>query len=131
MLSKIELEDLANNRLEDANVLMIANRFDAAVYLCGYAVELGLKHRICKTLDWEGFPSTTREFENFKSFKVHNLNVLLNLSGYERKIKTEYVEEWSIVNTWNPESRYTLAENLDRETVEEMISATTKLLEIL
>ena len=131
MISKIELEDLANNRLEDANVLMIANRFDAAVYLCGYAIELGLKHRICETLDWEGFPSTTREFENYKSFKVHNLNVLLHLSGFERKIKTEYVEEWSIVNTWNPESRYTLSENLDKETVEEMISATTKLLEIL
>jgi hypothetical protein len=36
--------------LIDAEVLLNAKRFDGSVYLCGYAIELGLKKRICETL---------------------------------------------------------------------------------
>jgi hypothetical protein len=35
-----------------------AERFDGAFYLSGYAVELALKARICRTLKWRATPST-------------------------------------------------------------------------
>jgi len=34
---------------------------DGATYLCGYAVEVALKFRICLTLNWPEFPSTGGE----------------------------------------------------------------------
>ncbi|MCB0065385.1 MAG: HEPN domain-containing protein [Caldilineaceae bacterium] len=68
-------------RLEDAEVLLAANRYDGAMYLCGYAVELALKARICRTLKWAGYPSTRKEFEGYQSLRTHDLKVLLHLSG--------------------------------------------------
>src|SRR5690349_9720166 len=107
MIPVKELDRLAKARLKDAQVLLVAGRYDGALYLCGYAIEIGLKLRICKTLKWAGFPATNKEFDNFKSFKVHNLDVLLSLTGMEAKIKSKYLAEWSAVTIWNPEARYT------------------------
>ena len=52
-----ELKKLVSARLKDAEVLYKGKRYDGAVYLCGYAVELILKAKICKTLRWPEFPS--------------------------------------------------------------------------
>jgi hypothetical protein len=76
------------------------------VYLCGYAVELALKARICKTLKWHGYPETNKEFERLTSFKVHDLDVLLRLTGRESAVKASFFVEWSAVAAWNPEARY-------------------------
>ena len=51
-------------------------RYDGSVYLCGYVIELLLKARICKTLNWDGFPSDSKEFQNLNNFKTHNLEIL-------------------------------------------------------
>ncbi len=50
MLDKKEVKKIARARLKDAEVLAASRRYEGAIYLCGYAVELGLKARICKTL---------------------------------------------------------------------------------
>ena len=73
---------------------MSADRYDGAIYLGGYVVELALKNRICVVLNWKGFPQTAGEFQNYKSFKTHNLDVLLSLSGVESKINSS-ICEWS------------------------------------
>lgn len=101
-----ELKKLFEDRLKDAEILMHAKRYDGAYYLCGYVIELALKRRICKTLNWEGYPNSNNEFKNLSSFKVHNLETLLYLSGKEKKIKKMFLAEWSIINEWNPETRY-------------------------
>lgn len=107
MISIKELKSLCQDRVNDAEALIKAKRYDGAYYLCGYAIELALKKRICKTLRWDhGYPSTENEFRNFKSFKTHDLDILLNLSGIENKIKKQFFSEWSIVNVWKPEIRY-------------------------
>lgn len=106
MLSRRELKQIARARLKDAEVLVGAKRYDGASYLCGYAVEVALKAKICETLKWKGFPSTRKEFENYQSFKTHSLDVLLALAGVEEKIKKRYLTEWSVVAEWDPEARY-------------------------
>lgn len=93
-------------RLKDAAALLQAKRYDGSVYLCGYAIELALKARICKTLKWAGYPETRKEFENLASFKVHDLDVLLKLTGREPAVKQNFFVEWSAVSEWNPEARY-------------------------
>lgn len=107
MLTRSELGKIARGRLRDAEVLLAAGRYDGAIYLGGYVVEIALKNRICKTLSWAGFPQKPNEFEGLQSFKVHKLSTLLRLSGVETKIKTRHMAEWSFVDSsWNPESRY-------------------------
>jgi hypothetical protein len=106
MLSRRELKQIARARLKDAEVLFGAKRYDGASYLCGYAVEIALKAKVCATLKWKGFPSTKREFDSYQSFKTHSLDVLLTLSGVEEKIKKRYLTDWSVVAEWDPEARY-------------------------
>lgn len=106
MLSTADLASIARTRLKDAKALLSRKRHDGAAYLCGYAVEIALKARIVKTLKWSGFPETGAEFEGYRSFKTHDLDVLVHLTGWEGKIKTTFLAEWSAVKQWNPESRY-------------------------
>lgn len=88
----------------DAEVLRAAHRFDSAIYLCGYAVEIQLKVAVCRTLGWAGFPSSRREFEDLRSFKTHDLVVLLHLSGREQEVSNLYPNEWKEVITWDREN---------------------------
>lgn len=131
MLSKTEVLQIAKARLKDAEILDKAKRYDGAVYLCGYAVELKLKYCICKALKWNGYPNTRKEFEEYSSFKTHNLSVLLSLSGRESKIKTGFLAEWSTVNTWDPEARYNVIGNVTKTDSQQMIHATQALLKAL
>ena len=108
MLPTQEIRKIASARLRDAEVLLGENRFDGAVYLCGYVVELALKARICKTLKWVGYPQTNSEFAGLASFKVHDLELLLRLSGRAGVIKSKHLAEWSAVLIWKPEDRYNL-----------------------
>ena len=90
MIAKTELKRIATARLLDAEALVIAQRFDGAIYLCGYAVEIALKVRICETLNWTEFPETSSEFQGLLSFKTHDVNILLRLSGAEERVKSSY-----------------------------------------
>lgn len=131
MLSRTELQNIARERLKDARVLLNAGRYDGAVYLGGYVVEVALKSRICKTLKWTGFPQTRSEFQSFLSFKTHDLDVLLRLSGLEAKIKTQYLAEWSAVAAWDPEARYNPMGNTSQTDAQLLIDAAKKLLKVL
>jgi HEPN domain-containing protein len=62
MATKTELRILAKARLKEAQILFEAKRYDAATYLCGYAMELALKARICQTLGYIHFPQSNKEF---------------------------------------------------------------------
>ena len=123
MISIQELKKIASARIKDAEALYQNNRFDGAVYLCGYAVELTLKAKICKTLKWTGFPSTNSEFQGLQSFKTHRLDMLLSLCGQESKIKTGYLADWSIVVNWDSETRYSIIGTISKTEASDMIES--------
>ena len=102
-----------------------------AGYICGYAVELTLKARICDTLNWPGFPQTAKEFANYTSFKTHNLDVLLSLSGREQIIKQSHLVDWSFVRQWNPEDRYRIAGGISAQDAQQFLASTTALLPVI
>ncbi len=131
MITKNELRKLASARIRDSQVLLAGGRFDGAVYLCGYAIELALKARICRTLKWPGYPSTKKEFDGFLSFKIHRLDLLLTLSGQELKIKTIHFADWSTVAKWDPELRYSLVGTASRQDAIDMINSAKTLMRIL
>lgn len=131
MIPAGELKKMARARLRDAQVLFDAKRFDGSYYIAGYAVELGLKARICRTLKWAEFPSTGSEFADLRSLKTHDLEVLRKLSGVEAKIRTKLTPEWSVVSNWNPEKRYQATGQATEAEAKDMLTCTKRILELL
>lgn len=128
MITTTDLSNLIQHRLLDAETLFNAERYDGAVYLCGYAVEIALKNKICETLNWTGFPSTANEFNTKKSLKTHSFDILLSFTGIEVDIKTNYFAEWSAVNTWNPEDRYNANSIIGKDDANLMIESAKTLI---
>ncbi|MFQ5792285.1 MAG: HEPN domain-containing protein [Acidobacteriota bacterium] len=131
MISVAELDNIALARLEDARALLAAGRFDGATYLCGYAVEVALKARICRTLNWPEFPRTGSEFQAYRSFQTHELDVLLRLSGQEPRIKQNHFALWNAVAVWKVESRYNVVGTAQQPDATAMIQAADQLLAVL
>lgn len=131
MIAADDLKHLARGRLRDAKALFRAGRYDAAAYICGYAVEVALKARICRTLKWPGFPESNKEFEHFQSFKTHRLGTLLSLSGQEERIRARYLPEWTLVSPWDPAIRYQLIGTTQREDARLMLEAVKVLVRAL
>jgi len=131
MISVAELDNIARARIEDAQALLTAGRFDGATYLCGYAVEVALKARICRTLNWTEFPSTGSEFQAYRSFQTHDLDVLLRLSGQGPRIMQNHFPLWNAVARWTVESRYNAVGVVQQPGTMAMIQAAEEMVEIL
>ena len=109
MLTVKQLREIARERIKDAEALFGAERYEGAMYICGYAVEIALKARICRTLRWPDYPQTNHEWSQnrkFSQFKTHSLSFLLSYSGREDLIKTQHGAEWDLIDAWDPNSRY-------------------------
>lgn len=128
-LKSEKLFELIEEKLADAQALYESGRYDGAFYICGYAVEIGLKKKICETLGWDEYPGNGKDPSKYTSFKTHDLEVLLSLSGVEKR-KVSFMAEWSIIMKWNPEIRYS-SEKQTPQDVKLMIEATKTLLKKL
>ena len=132
MIARRDLETIARSRLREAKVLFRSGHYDGAAYLCGYAIELALKVRICRHLKWNGFPENRGESKWASALKIHDLDALLELSGVQARIRSTYVGEWSIIyDTWTPEMRYQVIGSSNAATTLPMIQAATTLLRTL
>jgi HEPN domain-containing protein len=130
MLTRVELRRIARTRLRDAEVLFRGRRYSGAIYLCGYAIEITLKARICTTLHWPGFPESNSEWRDLTSFKTHDLDMLLRLSG-RQAIRTRYLADWSVVVGWEPESRYHRPGIVTPSEAKSMIESSRRLMRVL
>lgn len=131
MILVSDLDAIAAARLEDAKVLSNAARYDGALYMCGYCIELALKARICRALNWPDFPYTRREFEGLASFRTHDLDLLLRLAGQEANIKQNHFVNWNAIAIWNPEVRYKAIGSAAQGDVQAIITAAEALLRVI
>ena len=96
MISISELEKIANARLADAEWLLKGQRFDGAIYLCGYCLEIAFKVRLCRDASRSDFPETKDEFKSlgltrWKTHALDDLAELCNLNGVlKKKCKREF-----------------------------------------
>ena len=108
MLTKKDLEKLAQIRLEDAIFLLQQGRVSSAYYLAGYAVELALKACISKLMQADVIPD--KAFIN--AIYTHKLDNLLSTAGLrpqftvDSKANPQFAAYWAIVTKWSEESRY-------------------------
>jgi len=107
-MNRSDFIKLAELRLHEAKVLLDAEKFDGAYYLCGYIVECALKACIAKKTEEYDFPDLKQVTKSY----THNLENLMELSGlksdFDKEIETDtgFRGYWSTVKDWNENSRY-------------------------
>ena len=131
MIPVADLRHLARGRLRDAKALFRASRYDGSAYICGYAVEIALKARICRTLRWPGFPTSAKDFDGLQSLKTHRLEHLLRLTGREERIRLKHDAEWDELRVWDPERRYAPIGTTSRGSAESMLRAAEAILRVI
>src|SRR6476469_6282887 len=123
MLKRPDPRKIAQARLRDAQVRFHAKRYDGAFYLCGDALEVAFKARVCTTLRWQAFPATAGEFHGLTSFKTHDLEILLLLSGRHQQVRSKHATDWAVVVKWDPETRYRPIGSATAQQTQDMIDA--------
>jgi hypothetical protein len=108
MLTKADLQNLAQLRLDDALLLLQAGRSSSAYYLAGYSIELALKGCISKLIQPQVIPD--KAFVN--AIYTHKLDSLLATAALlpqfntDSKADPQLAAYWAITTKWNEESRY-------------------------
>jgi HEPN domain-containing protein len=103
-----DLRQLAETRLEDAQVLLGAGRWAAAYYLLGYAIECGLKACAVRQFRQDEVPD--KKIVN--DFYTHRLDSLLAISGIRDALEKQssldatFKINWNLVRDWNEAYRY-------------------------
>jgi hypothetical protein len=109
-VNRAELQQLSNDRIEDARILLDNGRWTAAYYLAGYAVETGLKACILKFVEDTGVIFTDKKFaEKCWTHRIEDLVTQGNLGPRRgRDISANPVRGgyWGVVKAWKEVSRY-------------------------
>ncbi|WP_319580512.1 hypothetical protein [uncultured Methanospirillum sp.] len=129
------MKKVSNSRFEESKILNKCHRYDGAVYLCGYSIEIALKVKICENYSTD-FPESKREFCSFCSqsgfeLKTHKLDTLLKNSNCAELIKLDYTAEWSVIASWDPEVRYRKIGSAKKNDAQNMIDSVQKIRGIL
>lgn len=107
--TRIEFQQLAEGRLVEAKALLDLGLWDGAYYLAGYAVELGLKACIIKSLmATDAFPD--KDFS--RNCYTHSIAMLLKVAKLEVEWKAATDADsildrnWELTKDWSEQKRY-------------------------
>jgi hypothetical protein len=110
-MNKSELENLATIRIKEADILLMADCYQGAYYLAGYAVECTLKACIAKQVKEFDFPDKKLANDSY----THKLADLVTTAGLKQKLieqekqNKEFKLNWAVVVEWSEDSRYKCA----------------------
>ncbi len=114
-LNRDKLRLLADNRLEEARVLLDNQFWTGAYYMTGLALECALKAYLARAVRQYDFPD--KSFVN--QAYTHNLKELVRLDAAlwaemqnEMQADEKLESNWIIVQLWNNENRYEVIEEL-------------------
>ncbi|MEZ6058102.1 MAG: hypothetical protein R3C01_15490 [Planctomycetaceae bacterium] len=121
------------HRRDDANALLIAERWRGAMYLAGYSIECQLKANLMRMFDccnlWELEQELLRRnlLKSRGTIFSHQLEELLRLTNTMNRLRQNSImwPLFNIVNSWIPAWRYN--PNLsNREDAEDYLNAVDK-----
>lgn len=122
-MNRKDLQDLAEIRLNDAQILLENKQYAGAYYLSGYVIECALKAAIAKQIKRYQFPDKNLANKVF----VHNLKDLLIHSGLKAQLDMDIAGNrnlklnWSVITQWSETSRY--QKKIKKAEAEDMFSA--------
>ena len=112
-MTRADLQKLAQDRVDDATVLICAGRWSAAYHLIGYALECGLKSCVLAHVQNTGMIFRDRNYlKNLADCWTHDLDKLVQLAGLTADLgKTVAVNanlqsNWLVAKDWKETSRY-------------------------
>lgn len=112
VVNRTQLQQLAEERLRDADALLTAGQWSEAYYLAGYAVECGLKACIAKLTNQHDFPDDFPHKELAQRCHTHKIEVLVEVAGLALQRKTDVDANptlganWLLVKDWDEKARY-------------------------
>lgn len=124
MSTRMQLQELALLRLQEAEVLFDSGLYDGCAYLCGYVVELALKARICATLGVNVYPEKgSRLRDAMKSHVLDDLGLLAGMGHDLTSARPDLIANWSFLIEWKPEWRYNQKGSYDRKAAQKLLDA--------
>ncbi len=124
-MNRRDFQRLSETRLEDARILLLNRRYAAAYYLCGYAVECGLKACIARQAKRHEFPPERRFIDDVYS---HDFGKLVARAGLNDSLVNQIGADpnfginWGIVKGWSERSRYEAKRKQDAEALFRAVS---------
>lgn len=109
-MNRLELQQLAEDRILDAQALLAAQRWSGAFYLAGYAVECALKSCVLVRIANTGIIFQNKKF--VEQCWTHDLEVLVKAAELEEILglamaaNSILLGHWNTVKDWNEMSRY-------------------------
>jgi HEPN domain-containing protein len=126
-VNKGQWQKLAERWLEDAKALLDEERWPAAYYLAGYAVECGLK--ACVLVRVAAEPQVVIDEKRFSDkCRTHSVQQLLEAAGLKSARAQDaaadplFGKNWMVAKDWSEESRY---RNTTRQKAEKLHAAIT------
>lgn len=109
-MNRIQLRQLAEDRLLDAQCLLAGGRWAGAYYLAGYAAECGLKACIMAHVEAIGAIFQDKKFS--EKCWTHDLEELLKLANLKPALDADAAANpalstnWDVAGEWRETSRY-------------------------
>ena len=107
-MNRVDFQQIAEVRFEEARSLLGSGFSDGAYYLAGYAIECALKACIAKRTREHDFPDKKLANESH----THSLRELLRLADLSGALQSAIQQDaaledrWATVTNWSEASRY-------------------------
>jgi HEPN domain-containing protein len=124
-VNRFDLQQLAEDRIADAAVLLASGRWSGAYYLSGYALECGFKACIARLTNQDDFP---RDRKFLEDCYTHNLEKLLKAAGLKPVLDADtlanriFLGNWGIAKDWQEVSRYEQRTQTEAQTLYDAIT---------
>ena len=106
--TRTHLQSVSEKKIQDAQILFLNQSYSNAYYLAGYAVEIGLKACIARSM----LANTIPPLDIVRNFATHKFDVLVGLAGLQGELNeqkqnnVDFSTNWAIVSRWGPDFRY-------------------------
>jgi hypothetical protein len=114
-VTQAKLRGMAQERIEDAKILIDGGRWWFGYYVSGYAVECALKACVLAQMVGTGWVFTEDE-KKLRECRTHDFMRLISIAGMHDPLNARlsesaaagdgFVENWNTVKAWTVESRY-------------------------
>jgi hypothetical protein len=124
-MNKTELENITAIRIKEAEILLMADCYQGAYYLAGYALECTLKACIARQVKEFDFPDKKLTNASY----THKFADLVITAGLKQKLteqekqNEEFKLNWAVAIEWSEESRYKFA--ITKQEAHDLFSAIT------
>jgi len=113
-VNRLELQQLAEERLKDIEALLVGQRWAFAYYNAGYAVECALKACFLARMPLTGW--VFQEKANIKDCLTHSFKELVKIAGLEDELSARqrlssansdtFNANWAVALQWDVTARY-------------------------